>query len=287
MKKPTIGIIGGSGLYSMPGFTAHEEMVIETPWGMPSDPYVVGQLAGKEVAFLSRHGRGHRHSPSELNFRANIYGFKSLGVDRILSLSAVGSLKEEHPPLKFVIPDQFFDRTRGRVSTFFGEGLVAHISFADPVCPHLSKIVHRACVDTGVRVAIGGTYLCMEGPAFSTKAESNVYRSWGMDVIGMTNLQEAKLAREAEISYATLAMVTDYDCWREGHDDVTVDQVIAVMHQNSDNAQKVVKAAVRLMPADLSASPAQTAAKFAIMTDRASIPAETKAKLDLLYAKYW
>ena len=188
MKKPTIGIIGGSGLYSMPGFTAHEEVILETPWGMPSDPYVVGQLAGKEVAFLSRHGRGHRHSPSELNFRANIYGFKTLGVERILSLSAVGSLKEEHAPLKFVIPDQFFDRTRGRVSTFFGEGLVAHISFADPVCPQLSEVVHQACLETGVGVARGGTYLCMEGPAFSTKAESNVYRSWGMDVIGMTNL---------------------------------------------------------------------------------------------------
>ena len=227
MKKPTIGIIGGSGLYSMPGFTAHEERTIETPWGMPSDPYVVGQLAGKEVAFLSRHGRGHRHSPSELNFRANIYGFKLLGVDRILSLSAVGSLKEEHAPLKFVIPDQFFDRTRGRVSTFFGEGLVAHVSFADPVCPHLSEVVHQACVQIGVDVARGGTYLCMEGPAFSTKAESNVYRSWGMDVIGMTNLQEAKLAREAELCYVTIAMVTDYDCWHEAHDAVTVTDILA------------------------------------------------------------
>src|SRR5437667_7106292 len=183
----------------MPGFEAHEEVAIDTPWGNPSDKYLVGTLASKEVAFLSRHGRGHRVSPSELNFRANIYGFKQLGVERIISLSAVGSLKQEHPPLKFVVPDQFFDRTRSRVSTFFGEGLVAHISFADPICPQLSDVVHDACSAAGVNVKKGGTYLCMEGPAFSTKAESNVYRSWGMDVIGMTNLQEAKLAREAEI----------------------------------------------------------------------------------------
>src|SRR5581483_2451416 len=192
--KPTIGIIGGSGLYSMPGLERHQERTLDTPWGAPSDSYIVGQLAGKEVAFLARHGRGHRISPSELNFRANIYGFKSLGVERIISLSAVGSLKQEHEPLKFVIPDQFFDRTRGRASTFFGEGLVAHISFADPVCPQVSDVVRQACEQTGVQVTKGGTYLCMEGPAFSTKAESNIYRSWGMDVIGMTNLQEAKLA---------------------------------------------------------------------------------------------
>ena len=204
--KPTIGIIGGSGLYSMPGFEQQEEVLLDSPWGRPSDDYMVGRLAGKEVAFLARHGRGHRISPSELNFRANIYGFKQLGVERIISLSAVGSLKEEHAPLRFVIPDQFFDRTRGRASTFFGEGLVAHISFADPVCPQLSEVVREACVQSGVDVSKGGTYLCMEGPAFSTKAESNVYRSWGFDVIGMTNLQEAKLAREAEICYVTVAI---------------------------------------------------------------------------------
>src|SRR5277367_988324 len=244
MKKPTIGIIGGSGLYSMPGFTAHEEVTLDTPWGAPSDPYVVGQLAGKEVAFLSRHGRGHRHSPSELNFRANIYGFKMLGVDRILSLSAVGSLKEEHPPLDFVIPDQFVDRTRGRVSTFFGDGLVAHISFAHPICPQLAQLAAAACREAGVPSKSGGTYLCMEGPAFSTLAESNLYRSWGMDVIGMTNLQEAKLAREAEICYVTIAMVTDYDCWHEEHDAVTVDEIIRVLNLNADNARKVVRAAV-------------------------------------------
>ncbi len=211
--KAEIGIIGGSGLYSMPGFEAQEEANIETPFGAPSDNYVLGTLAGRQVAFLARHGRGHRISPSELNFRANIYGMKSLGVERIISLSAVGSLKEEHRPLDFVIPDQFFDRTRGRISTFFGEGLVAHISFADPICPELAEVVAGACHAAGVTAKKGGTYLCMEGPAFSTKAESNVYRSWGMDVIGMTNLQEAKLAREAEICYVTVAMVTDYDCW--------------------------------------------------------------------------
>ena len=214
--KAEIGIIGGSGLYSMPGFEANEEAMIETPFGPPSDNFVLGKLAGRSVAFLARHGRGHRISPSELNFRANIYGMKSLGVERIISLSAVGSLKEEHRPLDFVIPDQFFDRTRGRISTFFGEGLVAHISFADPICPQLAGVLQRACSAAGVKVKHGGTYLCMEGPAFSTKAESNVYRSWGMDVIGMTNLQEAKLAREAEICYVTVAMVTDYDCWHAG-----------------------------------------------------------------------
>ncbi|MGD0136749.1 MAG: S-methyl-5'-thioadenosine phosphorylase [Bryobacteraceae bacterium] len=285
MKKPTIGIIGGSGLYSMPGFTAHEEMAIDTPWGKPSDPYVVGQLAGKEVAFLSRHGRGHRHSPSELNFRANIYGFRSLGVDRILSLSAVGSLKEEHPPLKFVIPDQFFDRTRGRVSTFFGEGLVAHVSFADPVCPQLSAAVHQACIQSGVNVGRGGTYLCMEGPAFSTKAESNVYRSWGMDVIGMTNLQEAKLAREAELCYVTIAMVTDYDCWHEEHAAVTVIDILANLKQNADNACKVVAATVAGMP-DARECKCGSALAHALMTDPKAVPEATRKKLELLVGKY-
>jgi 5'-methylthioadenosine phosphorylase len=222
-----IGVIGGSGLYHMPGFEAHEEMEIATPWGSPSEKFVVGTLAGKTVAFLARHGRGHRISPSELNFRANIWAMKSLGVERIISLSAVGSLKEEHKPLDFVIPDQFFDRTRGRVSTFFGEGMVAHISFADPVCSQVMEVANQSCQAVGVTVKKGGAYLCMEGPAFSTKAESNVYRSWGMDVIGMTNLQEAKLAREAEICYATIAMVTDYDCWHKDHDAVTVNDIIA------------------------------------------------------------
>src|SRR5216683_3310835 len=229
----------------MPGFEAHEEAAIDTPWGSPSDKYVVGTLAAKPVAFLARHGRGHRISPSELNFRANIWGMKSLGVERIVSLSAVGSLKEEHRPLDFVIPDQFFDRTRGRISTFFGEGLVAHVSFADPVCPQLSSAVWQAALDAGVTAKQGGTYLCMEGPAFSTKAESNVYRNWGMDVIGMTNLQEAKLAREAEICYVTVAMVTDYDCWHPHHDAVSVETVIEYLNKNVRNAQIVMREAVK------------------------------------------
>jgi 5'-methylthioadenosine phosphorylase len=245
----------------------------------------VGQLAGKEVAFLARHGRGHRISPSELNFRANIYGFKQLGVERIISLSAVGSLKEEHAPLRFVIPDQFFDRTRGRVSTFFGEGLVAHISFADPVCPQLSEVMHQACMDSFVDVAKGGTYLCMEGPAFSTKAESNVYRSWGMDVIGMTNLQEAKLAREAEICYVTVAMVTDYDCWHEEHSAVTVTDILANLNNNASNAAKVVRAAVAGMPAERECK-CGSALAHALITDPKAIPEVTRRKLELLVGKY-
>ena len=287
MATADIGIIGGSGLYNMPGLTDVREEKIETPFGDPSEVFALGTLEGRRVAFLARHGKGHRILPSELNFRANIYAMKALGVKSILSVSAVGSLKKEHKPTDFVIPDQFIDRTFARRATFFGEGVVGHVAFGDPVCPIVSKVFAEACEEVGVVGKLGGTYVCMEGPQFSTRAESNLYRSWGADVIGMTNLQEAKLAREAEISYATLAMVTDYDCWYEGHDDVTVDQVIAVMHQNSDNAQKVVAAAVRLMPEDLGASPAQTAAQYAIMTDRKLIPEATKRKLDLLFGKYW
>ncbi len=286
LAKAEIGIIGGSGLYGMPGLTEVREERVSTPFGEPSEVFALGKLEGREVAFLARHGKGHRILPSELNFKANIYAMKALGVTSILSVSAVGSLKEEHKPTDFVIPDQFIDRTFARSATFFGEGVVGHVGFGDPVCPIVSDVFARACAEVGVVGKRGGTYVCMEGPQFSTRAESNLYRSWGADVIGMTNLQEAKLAREAEISYATLAMVTDYDCWREGHDDVTVEQVVAVMHQNSGNAGKVVKAAVRLMPVDLSASPAQTAAKFAIMTDRALIPAATKEKLAGLFGKY-
>src|SRR5690242_3118124 len=270
----------------MPGFEAHNEVTIDTPWGRPSANYVVGTLAGKPVAFLARHGRGHRLMPSELNFRANIYGMKSLGVERILSLSAVGSLKEEHRPLDFVIPDQFFDRTRGRVSTFFGDGLVAHISFADPVCPQLSSVVYEAARAAAVNAKKGGTYLCMEGPAFSTKAESNVYRSWGMDVIGMTNLQEAKLAREAEICYVTVAMVTDYDCWHPAHDAVTVTDIIANLTQNAENACKVVAAAVAAMPAERICK-CGAALAHAIITDRKLVPAGTRKKLDLIIGKYF
>ena len=287
MAKAEIGIIGGSGLYNMDGLTDVTEERITTPFGDPSEVFVLGTLEGRKVAFLARHGKGHRILPSELNFKANIYAMKSLGVRSILSVSAVGSLKEEHKPTDFVIPDQFIDRTFDRSATFFGDGLVGHVGFGDPVCAIVSEVFAKACEEAGVVGKRGGTYVCIEGPQFSTRAESKLYRSWGADIIGMTNLQEAKLAREAEISYATLAMVTDYDCWFGGHDAVTVEQVIAVMHQNSGNAQRVVKAAVRSMPTDLSGSAAQTAAKFAIMTDRAMIPAETKAKLDLLYGKYW
>ena len=281
-----IGIIGGSGLYSMPGFEEQEEVMLETPFGAPSDNYVLGTLAGRKVAFLARHGRGHRYSPSELNFRANIYGMKRLGVERILSLSAVGSLKEEHKPLDFVIPDQFVDRTLGRASTFFGEGLVAHVSFADPVCPQLSQVVSDACQAAGVAATSGGTYLCMEGPAFSTKAESFLYRSWGMDVIGMTNLTEAKLAREAEICYVTVAMVTDYDCWHEEHDAVTVTQIIATLNKNAENACKVIAEAVARTPAER-ACKCGSALAHAIITDRKLVPDTTRHKLGILVDKYF
>ena len=282
--KATIGIIGGSGLYSMPGFEAQEEVSIETPFGDPSDAYIVGRLEGIDVAFLARHGRGHRISPSELNFRANIYGMKNLGVQRILSLSAVGSLKEEHKPLDFVIPQQFFDRTRGRVSTFFGDGIVAHISFADPVCSNLRPWFIRRPGNLASTQA-GGTYLCMEGPAFSTRAESNVYRSWGMDVIGMTNLQEAKLAREAEICYVTIAMVTDYDCWHEEHDAVTVDQIVENLTKNAENACALVRSVVSHVPETRSCK-CGSALKHAILTDKKAIPAASKEKLGLLIGTY-
>ena len=288
MTSAKIGVIGGSGLYSMPGFSAGQEVKLTTPFGDPSDAYIVGELEGKPVAFLARHGRGHRISPSELNFRANIYGFKQLGVEWIISLSAVGSLKEEHKPLDFVIPDQFVDRTRGRISTFFGEGLVAHISFADPVCPVLMRLLHEACRDAGVPSKLGGTYLCMEGPAFSTKAESNLYRSWGMDVIGMTNLQEAKLAREAEICYSTVAMVTDYDCWHPEHDAVTVSDIVRNLQHNAENAARVVRAAVRLL--DVNAPRhciCSRALEHALITDRKAVPPATLKKLELIVGKYF
>jgi 5'-methylthioadenosine phosphorylase len=270
----------------MPGFHAEKEITVETPFGVPSDNYIAGEFEGREVVFLARHGRGHRISPSELNFRANIYGMKTLGVDRILSLSAVGSLKEEHRPLDFVIPDQFFDRTRGRISTFFGDGLVAHVSFADPVCPQLSDTAEAACRATGVNVKRGGAYICMEGPAFSTKAESNIYRSWGMDVIGMTNLQEAKLAREAEICYVTIAMVTDYDCWHEEHDAVQVTDIIRVLNQNAANACQVVAHAVKTMP-EARACKCGSALQHALITDRKLVPAQTLKKLEPIVGKYF
>ncbi len=285
MPQAEIGIIGGSGLYSIPGLSDMRELKQDTPFGDPSDAYVLGTLAGHKVAFLARHGRGHRILPTELNFRANVYGFKQLGVERIVSISAVGSLKEEHKPLEFVIPDQFFDRTRHRVDTFFGNGIVAHIAFADPVCPQLSQVVETACKKAGVTGKRGGTYLNMEGPQFSTKAESNIYRSWGMDVIGMTNLQEAKLAREAEICYVTVAMVTDYDCWHPHHDSVTVDQIVAVLVKNAENAAKVVRETIAAMPTGRSCK-CGSALAHAILTDRDKIPATTRQKLGLILDKY-
>jgi 5'-methylthioadenosine phosphorylase len=285
LPQAEIGIIGGSGLYSMPGLTKVKEVRLKTPFGAPSDAYMCGTLAGRKVAFLARHGRGHRLLPSELNFRANIHGFKQLGVERIVSISAVGSLKEEHKPLDFVIPDQFFDRTRHRVDTFFGGGVVAHIAFADPVCGELASVVESACRKVGVVGKLGGTYVCMEGPQFSTRAESNVYRGMGADVIGMTNLQEAKLAREAELCYVTVAMVTDYDCWHPHHDSVTVDQIVAVLLKNADNATKVVRETVASMPRGRSCKCASALA-HAILTDRKMIPAAAKKKLKLILGKY-
>ena len=269
----------------MPGFEEHEEVRLATPFGDPSDAYIVGTLEGREVAFLARHGRGHRLSPSELNYRANIYGMKMLGVQRIISLSAVGSMKVEHKPLDFVIPDQFFDRTRGRISTFFGGGVVAHISFADPTCPQLSAAAHAYAEQIGISTKLGGTYLCMEGPAFSTRAESNIYRSWGMDVIGMTNLQEAKLAREAEICYATIAMVTDYDCWHEEHAAVTVEQIIANLTRNADNARLLVRELVGKLSIARTCK-CGSALKHAIITDPKAISQEAKDRLGLLIGKY-
>ena len=269
----------------MPGLRKTKELRLRTPFGQPSDAYVLGTLEGRKVAFLARHGRGHRLLPSELNFRANIHGFKQLGVERIISVSAVGSLKEEHKPLDFVIPDQFFDRTRHRVDTFFGNGVVAHVSFADPVCSDLARIVESACQKAVVTAKHGGTYVCMEGPQFSTKAESNVYRSLGMDVIGMTNLQEAKLAREAELCYVTIAMVTDYDCWHPHHDSVTVDQIVAVLLKNAENACNVVREAVAAMPSERTCK-CGSALAHAILTDQKVIPAATRQKLKLILGKY-
>jgi 5'-methylthioadenosine phosphorylase len=269
----------------MPGLSDVHESAQQTPFGDPSDPYILGTLEGRKVAFLARHGKGHRILPSELNFRANIYGFKQLGVERIISVSAVGSLKEEHAPLDFVIPDQFVDRTRHRVDTFFGDGIVAHIGFAEPICSELASVVETACMDVDVRGKNGGTYLCMEGPQFSTRAESNLYRSWGMDVIGMTNLQEAKLAREAEICYVTVAMVTDYDCWHPHHDSVTVDQIVSVLTKNAENAAKVVKQAVASIPKRRRCK-CGSALAHAILTDRTKIPPATREKLKLILGKY-
>jgi 5'-methylthioadenosine phosphorylase len=288
MEKVQIGIIGGSGLYQMPELENVRELAVETPFGSPSDAFIIGELDRVTVAFLPRHGRGHKLLPTELPFRANIYAMKLLGVEYILSVSAVGSLQEKYEPTDFVIPDQFFDRTRARAheSTFFGDGIVGHITFAEPVCNELGDILEESCIAAGVKTHRGGTYICMEGPAFSTKAESNVYRQWGMDVIGMTNLQEAKLAREAEISYATVALVTDYDCWHEGHDDVTVDMVIEYLNKNVRNAQLVLKDAVSRVAAKQTPNQYRDAIKNAIFTAPDLWPEETYKKLEAIIGKY-
>jgi 5'-methylthioadenosine phosphorylase len=280
-----IGIIGGSGLYDMKELTDREERQISTPFGDPSGPYIVGTLRGRRVAFLARHGAGHRILPSELNFRANIYGFKALGVERILSASAVGSLKQEYEPLDILVPDQFFDRTRGRISTFFGRGLVAHIAFAHPVCPDLSALAADSAQVVGATVHRGGTYVNMEGPQFSTLAESKLYRSWGMDVIGMTNLQEAKLAREAEICYATLALVTDYDSWHPDHDSVTVDLIVANLMQNAATAQKTIAEAVGRV-GRVRTCACKDALATAIITRPEHVPEQTKKELAIIIGKY-
>ena len=280
-----IGIIGGSGLYQMEGLSNVEEVSIDTPFGPPSDSYRLGTLEGRRVAFLARHNRNHTLLPSELNFRANIHGFKQLGAEWILSASAVGSLKEDLHPRDIVLPDQFFDRTKARVSTFFGNGVVAHVSFGDPLCHVLADIIEVSGEEAGVPIKRGGTYVCMEGPQFSTKAESETYRSWGMDLIGMTNLQEAKLAREAEICYTTMALVTDYDCWHPDHDSVTVADIVKNLHKNSENAQKIIKAAVKRLPVERTCK-CGSALQYAILTDLKKAPAETRAKLELLLRKY-
>jgi 5'-methylthioadenosine phosphorylase len=284
-KAVRIGIIGGSGLYDMAELTDREEQTVSTPFGDPSGPYVIGTLRGKRVAFLARHGVGHRILPSELNFRANIYGMKVLGVERILSASAVGSLKMEYKPLDIVVPDQFFDRTKGRISTFFGRGIVAHVAFAHPLCHDLSRIAADSAQKVGATVHRGGTYVNMEGPQFSTLAESKLYRSWGMDVIGMTNLQEAKLAREAEICYATLALVTDYDCWHPDHDSVTVDLIIANLMQNAVTAQKTIADAVEAIPGARTCA-CKDALATAIITQGPLVPDQTRNDLAPIIGKY-
>ena len=285
MSNPTIGIIGGSGLYDMAELTDREERVISTPFGDPSGPYVTATLRGKRVAFLARHGAGHRISPSELNFRANIFGFKLLGVERILSASAVGSLKQEYRPLDILVPDQFFDRTKGRISTFFGRGIVAHVGFSHPICGDLAKVAGDSAELVGATVHRGGTYVNMEGPQFSTLAESRLYRQWGMDVIGMTNLQEAKLAREAEICYATLALVTDYDCWHPDHDSVTVELIIANLTQNALTAQKTIAEAVSRLSGPRTCA-CKDALATAIITRPDHVPDAVKAELQPIIGKY-
>lgn len=289
MAQADIGIIGGSGLYKMDALTDVEEVRIDTPFGQPSDALICGKLDGTSVVFLARHGRGHSLMPTELPFRANVYAMKSLGVKYLISASAVGSLKEEVKPVDMVIPDQFIDRTKDRVATFFGDGIVAHIAFGDPICKNLAAILGDAVESLeldGVALHRGGTYVCMEGPAFSTKAESHLYRSWGATVIGMTNLTEAKLAREAEMAYATLAMATDYDCWHPDHDSVTVDMVIGNLQKNAVNAQLVIRDVVQRLTENPPPSEAHSALKYAVITPLDTAPDATKDKLKLLLEKY-
>jgi 5'-methylthioadenosine phosphorylase len=278
-------VIGGSGLYDMAELSDREEKRVTTPFGDPSGPYLIGTLSGTRVAFLARHGAGHRLLPSELNFRANVFGFKLLGVERIISASAVGSLKQEYPPLDIVVPDQFFDRTKGRISTFFGGGLAAHVSFAHPICPELAAIAADAVQAAGARVHRGGTYVCMEGPQFSTLAESKLYRSWGMDVIGMTNLQEAKLAREAEICYVTLALVTDYDCWHPDHDSVTVEMIVQTLSANARTAQHAIARAITTLSGTRSCD-CGSALKHALITRPEAVPPQVKRDLAPIVGKY-
>jgi 5'-methylthioadenosine phosphorylase len=286
MSDISIGIIGGSGVYQMEGLTLLDERTIETPFGAPSDPFVIGEIDGIGVAFLARHGRGHRYTPSELNYRANIFGMKVLGVNTILSASAVGSLKEEYAPTDIVFPHQFIDRTRHRADTFFGNGLVAHVAFADPVCARASFVMGEAARDAGAKAHIGGTYVCMEGPQFSTRAESNLYRSWGADVIGMTNLTEAKLAREAEICYATMALITDYDCWHPEHDDVDINQIMAYLRANAVMAQTILRNSIKPAATRRRDCACVNALQFAIMTNPTVIPPKVKDDLAPLIGKY-
>ncbi len=283
-ELPRVGIIGGSGLYTMPGLADARELRVKTPFGAPSDALVVGSLEGRRVAFLARHARGHRILPTEINYRANIYAMKLLGVERILSVSAVGSLQENLKPMEFLIPDQFYDRTRHRISTFFGNGIVAHVGFDKPTCPQLSSIIAGACDRAGVRAHRGGTYVCIEGPQFSTLAEAHIHRQLRLDVIGMTNVTEAKLAREAEICYATVAMITDYDCWHPEHDSVTVTEIINNLNRNAENAQNVIREAIRGMPER--ACRCGAALAHAIVTDRAAIPAATRRRLAAIVGRY-
>ncbi|ABA89262.1 methylthioadenosine phosphorylase [Syntrophotalea carbinolica DSM 2380] len=286
MKQPIVGVIGGSGLYDMEGLTDVCEVSLDTPFGAPSDVFVTGVLDGVKMVFLPRHGRGHRLLPSEVPYRANIHGMKQLGVDRIISVSAVGSMREQIVPGHIVIPDQFFDRTQGkRNGSFFGDGIVGHVQFADPVCPDLSRLLAASARAVGATVHEGGTYLCIEGPNFSTRAESKIYRSWGVDIIGMTNIPEARLAREAEICYGTVALATDYDCWHEGHDDVSVDAVIAIIQKNVATARRIIREAVGSLVSRPGCSCGE-ALRYAIMTAPDAIAADTREKLDLLIGKY-